>query len=451
MTELIGHGGAGSVWAAVDEVLQRRVAVKNVGAPPWLSMEGWQALRERALREARAAAAIGHPNVITVYDVVEEDNRPWIVMELLEARTLAQIIEDEGPWPPRQAAEIGLQVLAALQAAHGHGILHRDVKPSNVLVTGDGRAVLTDFGIATVEGDAALTASGLLVGAPAYIAPERIRGGTAVPASDLWSLGATLYTAVEGQPPYRREDPISTLAAAVYEDPDPTSAAGELAPLLAALLLRDPVQRPLPDQVERYLHRVAIAGPWRPGAELASGPLDEPATAALRFAPAALQPPPGAERPAPEAPQSPGSDQPDRRRVPGVALLTAAATALLAIMVIGYLARHTLEPGAPSHQPAVEEPAANQPVAGVEASSSIPAAGRATVPRSVPATATSPVPSTEVSLVGSQEPPATPSSVNATPTSAPEPPTTTVEPPPTSTQEPGPSPSHAGQTPSGLP
>jgi serine/threonine protein kinase len=246
LTDIIGSGGAGTVWAAQDRMLGRRVAVKDIGAPLWCNVEGRPALRQRALCEARAAAAITHPNVITVYDVVEEDSRPWIVMELIEARTLAQILDEYGPCSPRRVAEIGLQVLAALRAVHRAGILHRDVKPSNVLVTMDGRAVLTDFGIASTGLEAALTATGVLVGAPAYIAPERATGTGAGPASDLWSLGSTLYTAVEGRPPYCRDGALDTISAVVHDEPDPTCRAGVLAPLLAHLLRRDPALRPTP-------------------------------------------------------------------------------------------------------------------------------------------------------------------------------------------------------------
>ncbi|HEY0639260.1 MAG TPA: protein kinase [Pseudonocardiaceae bacterium] len=264
LDEPVGSGGAGTVWAAVDEVLGRRVAVKDVGGPRWLGMEGQDAVRERTMREARAAALIDHPNVVTVYDVIEVDGRPWIVMELIRARTLAQVVDEDGPCSPSETARIGLQVLGALRVAHRLGILHRDVKPSNVLIDDeDGRAVLTDFGIARMDGDIALTASGVLVGAPAFIAPERVRAGTgdsaeaAGPASDLWSLGATLYTAVEGRPPYDREGAIPTIAAVVNDEPDPVLRAGALTPVLSAVLRREPDERPTADELEVMLAEVA--------------------------------------------------------------------------------------------------------------------------------------------------------------------------------------------------
>ncbi|WP_211305336.1 serine/threonine-protein kinase, partial [Crossiella equi] len=164
--DLIGRGGMGAVWAASDEVLHRSVAIKEVLAPNWASEDEKASLCERTQREARAAARISHPNVVTVFDVVEEDGRPWIVMENVASRSLSKVIDEDGPMTPRRVATIGEQILGALAAAHEHGILHRDVKPGNVLICEDDRAVLTDFGIASVDGDSSLTVSGVLVGAP---------------------------------------------------------------------------------------------------------------------------------------------------------------------------------------------------------------------------------------------------------------------------------------------
>lgn len=427
LTEMVGSGGAGNVWAAVDEVLGRRVAVKDVGAPPWLTVEGWEALRERTLREARAAAVIGHPNVVTIYDVVEEDSRPWIVMQLVEAKTLSQIIEAEGPCPPQRVAEIGLQVLAALQAAHDRGILHRDVKPSNVLVCEDGRAVLTDFGIATVDGDAAITASGVLVGAPAYIAPERVQGGTAGPASDLWSLGATLYTAVEGRPPYRRDSPISTIAAVVHDEPEPVTRAGVLAPLLESLLRRDPEQRPNAAEVERFLRRVASAAPGL-GAELAAADVEPLSTQPVPMVPAADTHP---------TQQVAGSrtQRPADRRMRMLALTMAAATALLAIVASGFVARQVLDAGTPRPSPTttVPGPAGPNPVLDVQVDTSAPRQNR---PAGVPGvtssetSTTGEAPSTAPSATTTAGPSSTPAS-SVVPPSTTQPPTTTAEPEPT--------------------
>src|SRR3954462_9519911 len=198
VTESLGEGGMGRVWLARDEVLGREGAVKEVVLPPDLVAHERDALRRRTLREARAAARLTHRNVAQVFDVFEAEGHPWIVLEHVRSRSLQEVIDAEGPLEPRRVASIGLAVLTGLEAAHRAGVLHRDVKPSNVLLADDGRVVLTDFGIATLEGETSLTQSGALVGSPAYIAPERVQARGAGPESDLWSLGATLYTAVEG-------------------------------------------------------------------------------------------------------------------------------------------------------------------------------------------------------------------------------------------------------------
>jgi eukaryotic-like serine/threonine-protein kinase len=239
----VGRGGMGTVWRAYDEVLHREVAIKEVLLPPGLSMAERDVLYQRTFREARASARLNHPGVVTVHDVLRERDRPWIVMELVRARSLQDVIDDDGPVSPQTAADIGRQVLAALSHAHQAGILHRDVKPSNVLITDDGRAVLTDFGIAQVEGDATLTQTGLVMGSPAYIPPERAQGERAVPASDLWALGATLYAAVEGRAPYERSDAMAALAAALSEEVPPPRNAGSLRRVLHGLLARSPARR----------------------------------------------------------------------------------------------------------------------------------------------------------------------------------------------------------------
>ena len=216
-------------------------------------------LRERTLREARIAARLRHPNVVTVFDVIEDGDQPWIVMELGPARSLRDIVEQDGPLRSQQAAEIGLQVLAALQTAHRIGVLHRDVKPGNVLIDADGRAVLADFGIARAQDSPTLTASGVVLGSPSYIAPERARGEQGGPPSDLWSLGATLYSAVEGRPPYDRPGALATLMAVAVEEPDPPRLAGPLWPIIRGLLRRDPEQRLEAAAVEQMLRRIANA------------------------------------------------------------------------------------------------------------------------------------------------------------------------------------------------
>ncbi|WP_285492175.1 serine/threonine-protein kinase [Actinomadura sp. NBRC 104425] len=263
LDEVVGRGGMGTVWRAYDVTLDREVAIKEVVLPPGLTAKERDVLYERTFREARASARLNHPGVVTVHDVVQESGRPWIVMELVRARSLQDLIE-QGPLDPRRVAEIGLQTLSALRAAHEKGILHRDVKPSNVLITDSGRVVLTDFGIAQAEGDSALTQTGLVMGSPAYIPPERARGERAVPASDLWSLGATLYAAVEGRSPYERSDAMASLAAALSEPVPPSRNAGPLAPVLDGLLAREPAHRMTAAQAMPLLTRIASAPPPPP-------------------------------------------------------------------------------------------------------------------------------------------------------------------------------------------
>ena len=255
----IGRGAMGTVWRARDTVLARDVAVKEVRlrgpvTAGSVMTEETRVLYQRTLREARTAARLNHPAVVTIFDVVEADGSPWIVMELVQARSLDQVLTEDGPLRPQQAADIGVRVLGALACAHAAGILHRDVKPSNVLLGPDGRAVLTDFGIATLEGDSGLTQAGMVMGTPGFTAPERIRGDTASPASDLWSLGATLYAAVEGRGPFdARGNSIAILAAIANEEPPRPRSAGPLRHVIEALLQRNPQARPDAATVSRLL------------------------------------------------------------------------------------------------------------------------------------------------------------------------------------------------------
>jgi serine/threonine protein kinase len=275
----LGEGGMGTVWRAHDELLGRDVAIKEVLLPPELGEAERGERYARTIREARSAARLSHPGVVTVHDVVEHEGRPWIVMELISAPSLQSMIDTEGPLPPKRVAEIGRQILAALQAAHAVGIVHRDVKPSNVLVAAADRAVVTDFGIATLEGDATLTGTGVLIGSPAYIAPERARGEHASPAADLWSLGATLYGAVEGRSPFERSGPVSTLAAIMAEEATPAPNAGPLAPVLAGLLRRNPADRMTAAEADRLLAQAA-EGRTRPEIADWTVPVPQPEPAA---------------------------------------------------------------------------------------------------------------------------------------------------------------------------
>ncbi|MFI5906602.1 serine/threonine-protein kinase [Dactylosporangium sp. NPDC051541] len=256
----IGHGGMGTVWRASDTLLRRDVAVKEVILPPGLAPSDRDSMYQRTLREARAAAALSHPSVVQVYDVVTEAGRPWIVMELLQARSLAEMIVEDGPLAARAVAKIGIALLGALEVAHAAGVLHRDVKPANVLICGDGRCVLTDFGVARMPTDSELTTPGMVLGSPHFISPERAIGAKFGPPSDLFSLGVTLYTAVEGRPPFDKRDPFETMRAVVEEPPAQSMRAGPLAGVLYGLLEKDPARR-WNVETGRAVLRDLLAGP----------------------------------------------------------------------------------------------------------------------------------------------------------------------------------------------
>ncbi|MFD7708357.1 serine/threonine-protein kinase [Streptomyces sp. NPDC059786] len=274
LLSLLGEGGMGTVWRAWDETLHREVAVKEVRAPtgPAAASVETERLYKRLEREAWAAARIVSPHVVTVHDVAHDDGRPWIVMELVRGRSLEDLLRDEGPLPARRVAQIGVKVLSALRAAHAVGVLHRDVKPANVLLSHDGRVVLTDFGIATVEGDSSLTMAGQVVGSPEYLPPERALGRTPGPASDLWSLGALLYASVEGAPPFRRDTAFGTLRAVVEEQLPAPRRAGPLTAVIVELLRKEPAERLPAELAEEYLRLIAAGG---------MPPLIHPATVAV--------------------------------------------------------------------------------------------------------------------------------------------------------------------------
>ncbi|WP_081235839.1 serine/threonine-protein kinase [Streptomyces viridosporus] len=258
--DVLGRGGMGTVWRAEDETLGRTVAVKELRFPSNIDEEEKRRLITRTLREAKAIARIRNNSAVTVFDVVQEDDRPWIVMELVEGKSLAEAIREDGLLEPKRAAEVGLAVLDVLRSAHREGILHRDVKPSNVLIADDGRVVLTDFGIAQVEGDPSITSTGMLVGAPSYISPERARGHKPGPAADLWSLGGLLYAAVEGSPPYDKGSAIATLTAVMTEPLEEPKNAGPLRDVIHGLLTKDPAQR-LDDAGARAMLNAVIHAP----------------------------------------------------------------------------------------------------------------------------------------------------------------------------------------------
>lgn len=264
LVEKLGSGGMGIVWRAEDQLLTRPVAVKEVRVSTSLDSEERTAVYQRTLREARAAAQLKHPAVITLHDVVEDDDRPWIVMDLVSGRSLEKLLHDEGPLSVARATDLARQILGALRAAHVAGVLHRDVKPANVLVEDDDRVVLTDFGLAAIEGGSALTRSGEVMGSPEYISPERVNGKPATPAADLWALGVTLFAAVEGRTPYRRDTIMATFSAVLTQPPPPAERAGPLRPVLDGLLIRDPARRMTAEQADRALRR-AKSDAARPG------------------------------------------------------------------------------------------------------------------------------------------------------------------------------------------
>jgi serine/threonine protein kinase len=253
---LLGRGGMGRVWLAEDEVLDRSVALKQFDVPDHESDTARKAARVRALQEARAAARVDHSGAVKIHDVVREDGHPWIVMEMLAGRTLDAALDADGPLPIEQVASIGTALLDVLQATHRAGIVHRDVKPSNVHLGDDGRVVLMDFGIARSVDDGCTVSSGLLAGSPAYISPEQFHSGQVGPASDLFSLGATLFAAVEGRAPFDRGDLFATLTAVVVDEPGPFRRAGRLRPIIEGLLVKDPERRLSVDRARADLRAV---------------------------------------------------------------------------------------------------------------------------------------------------------------------------------------------------
>ncbi|MGW0866195.1 protein kinase domain-containing protein [Streptomyces sp. NPDC002611] len=355
VTAPLGRGGMGIVWKAVDEVLGREVAVKELRTYTDVAGPELAALRLRMQREARAAARVRHPGVIAVHDIAEVDGRPLIVMELVDGPSLDDVLRERGTLDPGEAAGIGAEVMDALCAAHRAGVLHRDVKPGNILLDRSGRVVLTDFGIATMDdpGDGStthLTRSGELVGSLDYLAPERAQGADPGPASDIWALGATLYAAVEGASPFRRTSTFSTLTAIVTEPLPEPLRAGPLGPVLQRLMDKRPESRPEADQARELLQSVADAGGTDTptsvlrGAAASPQPQPEPHPQPLppppeteRSVPAVppgFGPPqhvqPGSTAPAASAPTSPVNSVRPPRRKPRVLLAAAAAAVVLA-------------------------------------------------------------------------------------------------------------------------
>ena len=364
---VIGRGGMGAVWRARDELLNRDVAVKEIVWPAQLDAEERETARRRAVREAQLAARVRHPNVVGVYDIVEEGDRPSIVMELVPFRSLRDAVAEDGPMTPAEAARVGLSVLAALRAVHEVGVVHRDVKPANILLGPDGRVVLADFGIAKAGDSPALTISGVLLGSPSYLAPERARGGRAGAAADMWALGASLFAAVEGHPPFERDGVLASLTAVVADQLEPSPHAGPLWPVIEGLLLKDPAGRLDAAGAEQMLHGIAA-----PDAPSPTEPdhAQEPDPA--------LRP-----DPAPEPDPTPGNTAVARDRVPGRSRrfrAGLAALAAIAVIVAGITMALSRPPGhhaAPRPTPRASAPA-SQPAPAGRASSPSSAAPPAT-------------------------------------------------------------------------
>ncbi|MFE2728625.1 serine/threonine-protein kinase [Kitasatospora sp. NPDC059327] len=334
LRERLGAGGMGTVWRAHDSGLERDVALKEIRSGGHDDPERTAHLRERALREAKALARINHPNAVAIYEVVDDRPHPWLVMELVDGTPLDALLRD-GALTPVHAARIGLDVLAALRAAHTAGILHRDVKPANVLVRPAGGAVLTDFGIAALQGSHTLTATGDLIGSPEYLAPELIRraGNTVGPPSDLWSLGVLLYTCVEGVNPMRR-DSVWEVLVAVCDEPVPSPPhAGPLAAVITALLDRVPDARPDAEETARALAAVRDGQPYL----LAAGATVVREEESTRRPPSAPGTEPVATALLPEGTGAPAGVRP-RRRPPRAAIAVAGVAALAAAGIGGYAA-----------------------------------------------------------------------------------------------------------------
>jgi serine/threonine protein kinase len=298
LLERIGRGGMGTVWRAEDELLGRQVAVKRVHAPLQLSDEEIATLHERTRREARSAARITHPDVVTIHDVVEDAGAPCIVMEYVPSSTLGDLLKRHGTIAPSEAVWIGCRMIAALRAAHAAGVLHRDVKPANVLLGTDGRVVLTDFGVAQAVGTSTLTRTGELIGSIDYLPPERVKGGSPSPASDLWALGATLYQAVEGRPPFRKDTPVETAYAIAVDPLEPPRQAGPLADLIEKLLTKEPEDRPGAEYVEQVLRELAEEAPTEgmPEPPTESQPTPSSVTGTTKPAPAGVPEPTAGRR-----------------------------------------------------------------------------------------------------------------------------------------------------------
>lgn len=366
LAKAIGRGGMGTVWLGHDELLDRPVAVKEVRVPEGLSSSERQDLLERQMREARICARLKHPSIVTVHDVILEDDHPWVVMELIEGRGLNSVVSEDGPLPLEQVADIGVQALDALRHAHAAGVLHRDIKPSNIMITEDGLAVLTDFGIATLEGESRLTQTGGLIGTPGYLAPEQVQDRYVGPESDLWALGATLYYIAEGRPAYKKSTTAATALAPVTSDPDPPERSQPLWPVIAGMMRRDPEQRTALAEAHAQLAEFdpSAAQPMPPqpddyGFTPAAAPPAPPQGAPAATYPAQHGPPPSPPPPWPSMPSPHAARPAPTRRGTRIALLgVGAVAALLALAGVVAIAVFVSRPAQEAETSAVEGPSA---------------------------------------------------------------------------------------------
>jgi len=322
LRRVVGRGGMGIVWEAWDERLERRVALKQLHRQTRASTAEAELANRRAMREARLTARLQHPHAVPVFDVLEQEGQLWLIMQFVPSITLAAVLQDGGPLQPNEAAQVGAQVASALAAAHGVGIVHRDVKPGNILIAEDGAALISDFGIAHALGDVTLTSSGMIHGTPAYLAPEVARGGEANFASDVFSLGATLYSAMEGAPPFgTTENSIALLHRVASGQFPPPQRCGPLTPLILDMLSADPEIRPSMRAVADNLARLA--------AHNVPGARDQ-------AVPTASDEPTGDEDGGPDAPTAPAPDNRDQRSTqPRRNRSVAAAVAIVALLGLG--------------------------------------------------------------------------------------------------------------------
>lgn len=328
LDSVIGSGGVGRVWRGEDTVLRRAVAIKEVPLPAHLPDDEREALRARVLREAQAAARIHHPGSVQVFDVVDDEDTVHLVMELVEERTLADVVDGDGPLAPQATAAIGVELLGALEAAHAVGIVHRDVKPRNVMVLPSGGVKLADFGVASLRDDPSITKTGMILGTPSYMSPEQATGGAVGVEADVWGTGALLYFAVEGEAPFDRGEPIATLHAVVHGDARPYQRAGPLTAVLDQLLVKDPSARISLADAKARLEAIARGGDDTRAVAMADATSVTPA-AATALSPAAPRARPTTGAPPPRRP--PARPSPNRS-------LPLAIAAVVAILVIGGIA-----------------------------------------------------------------------------------------------------------------